>query len=366
MQALIQQSSLSDIVSKVEAGERLSREEGIRLFESEELYTLGYMADQVRRRKNGRVAYFVVNRHLNPTNVCYARCKLCAYGVTKKDPDAYTYDLEEALTKARAACAEDSITELHIVGGMNPALPFEYYTDLLSSLKQELPQIHLKAFTAVEIAWMAKLTRMSIPKVIELLKEAGLDSLPGGGAEIFDPEVREIICDHKIDSTDWLDVHRAAHQAGLKSNATMLYGHVERIEHRVDHLLALRELQDETGGFQAFIPLAFHPENTALDHLPGPTGFDDLRTVAIARLLLDNFAHIKAYWIQIGLKLAQVSLHFGADDIDGTILEEKITHAAGATSSIGVPRNDLIGLIQQAGFIPVQRDTVYNEIRRWD
>ncbi|MBI3893314.1 MAG: aminofutalosine synthase MqnE [Candidatus Wallbacteria bacterium] len=363
---MFENSQLRDIVARVEAGQRLSFEDGLRLFESDELYTIGYMADLVRRRKNGRLAYFVVNRHLNPTNVCYARCTLCAYGVTKKDPTAYTYSIEEAVQRARETTSREAITELHIVGGMNPALPWTYYTDLLRALKRELPELHLKAYTAVEIAWLARLTGKGIEGTLELLKEAGLDSLPGGGAEIFDDEIREQICDHKIGSSDWLDVHRAAHKMGLFSNATMLYGHVEQPRHRVDHLIRLRELQDETGGFQAFIPLAFHPEHTQLSRLPGPTGFDDLRTLAISRLLLDNFPHVKAYWIQIGIKLAQVALHFGADDLDGTIVEEKITHAAGATSAVGVPRDDLVGLIRQAGFIPVQRDTVYREIRRWD
>ncbi|MBI2943673.1 MAG: aminofutalosine synthase MqnE [Candidatus Wallbacteria bacterium] len=363
---MFENSQLKDIIEKVEAGQRLGFEDGMRLFESDELYTIGYLADRVRRQKNGRVAYFVVNRHLNPTNVCYARCTLCAFGVTKKDATAYTYSIEDAVERARETLGRESITELHIVGGMNASLPWTYYTGLLTALKQAFPQLHLKAYTAVEIAWLARLTGKGIEGTLELLRAAGLDSLPGGGAEIFADEVREKICDHKIGADDWLAVHRAAHKMGLVSNATMLYGHVEEPRHRVDHLLRLRALQDETGGFQAFIPLAFHPENTQLANLPGPTGFDDLRTLAISRLLLDNFPHIKAYWIQIGMKLAQVALHFGADDIDGTIVDEKITHAAGATSAAGVPRDDLVGLIRQAGFIPVQRDTIYRELRRWD
>jgi aminodeoxyfutalosine synthase len=357
--------ALHDIEARVEAGQRLTAEDGVRLFASTELPAIGRMADRVRRRLNGDRAYFVVNRHLNPTNVCYARCALCAYGVTKKDASAYTWSIEEAVEKAREACSLEPITELHIVGGMNPAVPWSYYPGLLAALKREFPELHLKAFTAVELAWMARLNGLGVEQTLEQLRQAGLDSLPGGGAEIFDESVRDQICDHKLDGSDWLTVHRTAHRMGLKSNATMLYGHVESHEHRVNHLLALRALQDETGGFQAFIPLAFHPENTALAHLPGPSGFDDLKTLAVSRLLLDNFPHIKAYWVQIGLALAQLALHFGADDVDGTIVDERITRAAGSRSGHAVSRDRLVALIREAGFVPVQRDTLYNELFRW-
>lgn len=352
---------LRNIAAKLQEGQPLSREDGLYLFQTDDLLSVGAMAHSVRRKHNGRKAYFVVNRHLNPTNVCFARCPLCAFGVQPRDPDAYGMSIEQAVERARLTCGED-ITELHIVGGMDSRIPWSYYPDLLAALKEALPHIHLKAFTAVEIAWFAKLNKMGIEATLQSLHEAGLDSMPGGGAEIFAPEVRQRICDHKIDGDEWREVHRTAHQLGLKSNATMLYGHIEDFSHRVDHLIALRELQDETGGFQAFIPLAFHPENTAMDHLPGPSGVDDLKTLAVARLMLNNFPHIKAYWIQISLKLAQVALHFGADDIDGTIVEERITHAAGASTHAGVPRNRLVDLIRSAGFEPVQRTTTYQEI----
>jgi len=309
------------------------------------------------------VTYFNVNRHINHTNVCVAACKLCAFGRKKGDPAGYTMSLEEAWDSAGEGYSE-AVTEFHIVGGLHPDLPLEYYLDLVRGLKQRFPKVHVKAFTMVEVAFLAKRGKLTIEQVLEKLREAGVDSMPGGGAEIFAERVRSIICDHKIDGNEWLDTARLAHKAGFKSNATMLYGHIENDEDRVDHLLKLRALQDETGGFQAFIGLAFHPENTPLDHLPVTTGLTDIRQVAVARLLLDNFPHIKAYWQMLTPKIAQIALRFGADDLDGTVVEEKIYHDAGATTPQGMTRKELCRLITEAGRVPVERDTLYHEVTR--
>ena len=286
---------------------------------------------------HGDKTYFNVNRHLNPTNVCVAACRLCAFGRKKDSPGAYTMALEEAFETAASGYTE-AVTEFHIVGGLHPDLPFQYFLDLISGLKQRFPQVHLKAFTMVEVAYLSKRAKLSIRETLEQLKAAGVDSLPGGGAEIFADRVRHIICDHKIDGDQWLDTAKLAHQIGLKSNATMLYGHVENDEDRVDHLLKLRALQDETHGFQTFIPLAFHPDNTPLQHLPKTSGMLDIKQIAVSRLVLDNFPHIKAYWQMMTPKIAQIALRFGADDIDGTVIEEKIYHDAGATTPQGMRR----------------------------
>jgi aminodeoxyfutalosine synthase len=312
---------------------------------------------------HGNVAYFNVNRHINPTNVCVAACRLCSFGRKKDTPGAYTMALEEVFTQAASGYTE-AITEFHIVGGLHADLPFQYFLDMVRGLKERFQQVHVKAFTMVEIAFFAKLYKMTIRDVLVKLKEAGVDSMPGGGAEIFSERVRAIICDHKIDGNEWLDTARLAHQVGLKSNATMLYGHIENNEDRVDHLMKLRALQDETGGFQTFIALAFHPENTPLAHLPVTTGMQDLKQIAVARLVLDNFPHIKAYWQMLTPKIAQIALRFGADDIDGTVVEEKIYHDAGATTPQGLRRQDLIRLIKEAGREPVERDTLYRPVTR--
>jgi aminodeoxyfutalosine synthase len=347
----------------VKAGERLSYDDGIALYRSNDLLALGWLANLVRERKNGNLCYYNVNRHLNPTNVCVAHCRLCAFGRDANAPGAYTIALEEAFQTA-ARGYNETVTEFHIVGGLHPDLTFEYYLDLLRGLKQRFPQVHLKAFTMVEIVYLAKIAKLSIRDTLVKLKEAGLDSHPGGGAEIFHPRVRKVICDHKISGQMWLQTARTAHELGLHSNATMLYGHIETEEERVDHLLKLRELQDQTRGFVCFIPLAFHPENTALSHLPKPTGILDLKTIAISRLLLDNFPHIKAYWIMLTPPIAQVGLRFGADDIDGTVIEEKIYHDAGAKTAQAMRRSQLLRLIREAGREPVERDTLYRPVRR--
>jgi len=362
----IEDHALDPLAEKVLAGQRLSFEEGVTLYKSNDLLALGYLANKVREKLHGRRTYFNVNRHINPTNLCVASCKLCAFGRKPDAPGAYTMALEEAYRIAGENWTE-AVTEFHIVGGLHPDLPFNYYLDLLRGLKERFPNVHLKAFTAVEIGYYSHITRLSIREILEQLKEAGLGSLPGGGAEIFAPHVRRIICDHKIGAHTWLKVHRTAHELGLPSNATMLYGHIESDEDRVDHLLQLRKLQDETRGFQTYIPLAFHPAHTELGKLvphSETSGFMDLKNVAVARLLLDNFPHIKAYWIMMTPRVAQVALRFGADDIDGTVVEEKIYHDAGAKTPQTLTRQQLIRLIREAGCEPFERDTLYRPVSR--
>jgi aminodeoxyfutalosine synthase len=321
------------------------------------------MAHLIRERKNGRKTYFIANRHINHTNICVNRCQLCAFGRDADHTGAYALTLDEIEAKA-LACANLNISELHIVGGLNPNLTLDYYLSMMQRLRRALPGVVIQSLTAVEIDYLARQHNMSHREVLAALKEAGLDSLPGGGAEIFAPRVREIICTKKIDGDTWLAVHQAAHELGMRTNATMLYGHVETIEERVDHLLRLRELQDRTGGFLTFIPLAFHPQNTALEPLglSDTTGYDDLKVLAIARLLLDNFDHIKSFWVYVGPKLAQIALSFGVDDLDGTVVEEKIAHDAGAATVQSMTKSELIRSIKNAGFDPVQRDTLYNVV----
>jgi aminodeoxyfutalosine synthase len=354
---------LHPIAEKVIAGERLSFDDGVTLYGSGDILAVGWLANLVRERMHGNVAYFNVNRHINPTNVCVAACRLCAFGRKKDTAGAYTMALEQAWQTASSGYHE-AVTEFHIVGGLHPDLPFEYFLDLVSGLKERFPQVHIKAFTMVEVAFLAKRAKLTIAETLQRMKAAGVDSCPGGGAEIFADRVRHIICDHKIDGDEWLETARQAHLAGLKSNATMLYGHIENDEDRVDHLIRLRTLQDETGGFQTFIPLAFHPDNTALDHLPKSTGMTDIRQIAVGRLMLDNFPHIKSYWQMVTPKIAQISLRFGADDIDGTVVEEKIYHDAGATTPQGMRRQDLVRLITEAGREPFERDTLYRPVTR--
>lgn len=356
-------AALHPIAGKVLRGERLSFADGLALYRSPDVLAVGWLANAVRERLHGDTAYFNVNRHINPTNVCVAACRLCAFGRKKDMPGAYTMALEEAWSSAASGSLE-AVTEFHIVGGLHPDLPFTYFLDLVRGLKERFPQVHIKAFTMVEVAYLAKRAKLSIAETLQQMKDAGVDSMPGGGAEIFADRVRHIICDHKIDGGEWLETARLAHQIGLRSNATMLYGHVENDEDRVDHMLRLRALQDETGGFQTFIPLAFHPANTALEHLPVTTGLEDIRQIAVGRLLLDNFAHIKTYWQMVTPKIAQIALRFGADDIDGTVVEEKIYHDAGAETPQGLRRQDLIRLITEAGRVPFERDTLYRAVTR--
>ncbi len=359
----ITDARIEPVAKKVLAGERLEAADGLALFRSPDLLAVGWLANTVREKRHGKTTYFNINRHINPTNVCTAHCRLCAFGRSPDAPGAYTYALEEIWQRAAEGVAEGA-TEFHIVGGLHPDLPFEYYLDLVRGLKQRFPEVHLKVFTMVEIGYLSRITKLSAREVLLKLKEAGVDSMPGGGAEIFNPRVRKVICDHKTSGRQWLEIARTAHQLGLRSNATMLFGHIETLEERVEHLLLLRKLQDETHGFVTFIPLEFHPENTALAHLPKPTGFDDLKNIAVARLLLDNFEHIKAYWIMLTPRIAQIALKFGANDMDGTVIEEKIYHDAGATTPQELTRAELERLIREAGCEPVERDTLYRPVDR--
>ena len=354
---------LTPILDKTLAGQRLSFEDGLALYRSPDLLALGYMANIIRERMHGHVTYFNVNRHINPTDVCVASCRLCAFGKRAKDPKAYTMSLDQVWETAGRGWTE-AVTEFHIVGGLHPELTLDWYCRMLRGLKERFPQVHLKAFTMVEIAYLAQRAKLTVRETLERLIEAGVDSLPGGGAEIFSERVRRIICDHKITGQQWLETARVAHQLGLKSNCTMLYGHIEGDEDRVDHLLKLRELQDETGGFVTFIPLAFHPDNTPLSHIAKTTGFMDLKQIAVSRLLLDNIPHIKAYWIMMTPRIAQIAQRFGSDDVDGTVVEEKIYHDAGATTSQSLRRNELLRLIREAGREPLERDTLYRPVTR--
>ncbi|MEZ6055346.1 MAG: aminofutalosine synthase MqnE [Planctomycetaceae bacterium] len=353
----------AEIARKVEAAERLTVEEGLFLDQEADLLDLGQLANMVRERMHGNVTYYNTNVHLNPTNVCVYRCKFCAFRSDLRSDKSYTFTDEmarERILEARAAGA----TEIHVVGGLHHLKKFDWYVNLIRVLHETCPEIHIKAWTGVELNWFQHLTKQPYEWILKEMIAAGLGSLPGGGAEIFDEGVRAQICEHKADSQAWLDIHRAAHKLGLHSNATMLYGHVEGPEHRLDHLNRLRSLQDETGGFQTFIPLAFHPENTALDHIKKPTGLMDLRMIALSRLFLDNFPHIKAYWIMLGEATAQVAQSFGSNDLDGTVVHELIYHDAGAKTPEGLPVSRLHELIREAGREPVERDTLYRRVIR--
>jgi aminodeoxyfutalosine synthase len=356
-------SRLSCIASKIEAGVRVDFDEGVYLAEHADLLTLGRLANLVRERKNGHYAFYNTNIHLNPTNVCVYRCVFCAFRSDLKTPRAYTFDagmIRERVAEARAMGA----TEIHVVGGLHHQKPFDWYLDVVRTIHEAWPDLHIKAWTGVEINWFSFLTKKPIRWVLEQMVEAGLGSMPGGGAEIFHPEVRDRICEHKADAQNWLDIHRTAHELGLRTNATMLYGHIEKPWHRVDHLCRLRDLQDQTGGFQTFIPLAFHPENTGLDHIPKPSGLTDLSVMALSRIMLDNFDHIKAYWIMLGEKVAQIALSFGADDLDGTVIHELIYHDAGAKTPEGLTVDQIHRMIREAGRVPVERDTLYRQVIR--
>jgi aminodeoxyfutalosine synthase len=351
------------IRAKVEAGERLSFDDGVYLDESADLFALGELANLVRERKNGDHAYYNVNEHLNPTNVCVYRCTFCAFRADLKSPKGYVMSDEQILERAREAESK-GCTELHIVGGLHHQLGYEWYLNIIKIIHRDRPRLHLKAWTAVEWDWFSRLTGRPTKDLLAEMKDAGLGSLPGGGAEIFHPEVRSKICEHKADAAEWLRVHREAHELGLRTNATMLYGHIEQARHRVDHLIRLRELQDQTGGFQTFIPLAFHPDNTRLSHITKPSGVMDLRVMALSRLMLDNFPHVKAYWVMLGIQTAQVALSYGADDLDGTVVHEKIYHEAGSDSPQEMTVAQIRRLIEEAGRVPVERDTLYNKVER--
>jgi aminodeoxyfutalosine synthase len=357
----IYSAGLGLILEKVKAEERLSYEEGRQLYNSNDILALGYLANIVRNRLNGDNTYFIYNQHINYSNICTNLCKFCAFGREKDSDLAYEMSVEEVKQKVRDRL-DEPITEVHMVGGIHPDLPFEYYLELLRGIKEVRPELHIQAFTCVEIAHLAGLADKSVADTLTLLMDAGLGSLPGGGAEVFSPRIRELTCEKKLSGNEWLDISKIAHRQGLNTNATMLYGHIETIDERLEHLQALREAQDETKGFLAFIPLSFHPKNTAMSDLSRTTGINDLKNIAVARLFLDNFPHIKAYWVMIGPQMAQIALSFGADDMDGTVKEEVITHMAGAETDQAIGSNSLVRLIKEAGRIPVQRDTLYNII----
>jgi aminodeoxyfutalosine synthase len=355
---------LSEIRKKVLSGTRLTFEDGMALEETADLFSLGELANSVRERKNGNFTFYNVNEHLNPTNVCVYRCSFCSFRADLKSPSGYVMTDEQIVARAREA-TDKGCTELHIVGGLHHQLPYEWYLGIIQNIHHVCPDLHLKAWTAVEWDWFERLTKRPTRELLMEMKAAGLGSLPGGGAEIFHPDIRSQICDYKADAEQWLRVHREWHELGGKSNATMLYGHIEKPEHRIDHMLRLRNLQDETGGFQTFIPLAFHPSNNPLGKgISKPSGMTDLKMMAISRLMLDNFPHIKAYWQMLGVKIAQVAQSWGADDIDGTVVHEKIYHAAGSDSPQELGVSDLRRLIEESGRIPVERDTLYREVIR--
>ncbi len=360
--AHVDAAGLGDIRARLDAGQRLDFDDGVRLFTTPDLGALAALANRERERRWGDLTFFNRNVHVNATNVCEASCIFCSFSRLKTgDPSAYTMALDEAVGRVRALRGE-LITEVHIVNGLNPDLPWSYYLDLLRGIKAERPELHIKAFTAVEIHYFAEKYGMTYERVLRELIEAGLGSLPGGGAEIFHPRARKKLCDDKVDADGWIEVHRVAHELGLRSNCTMLFGSIETVEERVDHLLRLRALQDQTGGFQTFIPLRFHHENNRLNRLREPTAFDTLRTFAVSRLMLDNLDHIKAYWVMLGVELAQLSLDWGVDDIDGTVREERIYHMAGARTPQTLGRAELIQLIRDAGRVPVERDTLYHVV----
>ncbi len=371
------------IKDNIRSGKRLTRNAALKLFESDDIFFLGEHASIVAEKKNGQHTFFIQNRHINPTNICINRCRFCAFSRSKGEEGAFELTVENIIKKlsesaprmgngggdkgTRKPSRAHMVTpfrEVHIVGGLHPDWPFAYYRDMISAIRKTFPTLHIKAFTAVEIDYFSRIAGLSLEETLTALKESGLDLMPGGGAEIFDPRVRKKLCPEKISGKRWLEVMETAHRVGITTNATMLYGHLEDYAHRVDHLLQLRELQDRTGGFQAFIPLSFHPRNTQIQGRY-TLGIDDLRTIAVSRLILDNFAHIKAYWIMLGEKISQLALLFGADDIDGTICEEKITHAAGASTDEHLTVAQLIAMIQKAGKVPVERDAFYTSIKRY-
>jgi aminodeoxyfutalosine synthase len=357
----IERSGLADIHEKVRQGLRLSREDGVRLYRTPYLNVVGHLANLTRERLHGDVAFYVRNQHINYTNICNKFCKFCAFYAVPGDPRAYTLSMEDVKRRLLATMHEP-IQEVHMVAGINPRLPYSYYLDLVRTVKQVRPGVHVKAFTMIELAQIQRVARKPIEEVLDDLKHAGLDSVPGGGVEVLSDRVHDAIFALKLDAGGWLDMARTVHRSGLHSNATLLYGHVETIEEKVDHFIRLRELQEETNGFLAYIPLAFHPDNTEMADLPGSTGVRDLREIALARLMLDNFPHVKAFWIMISPAVSQSSLWYGADDIDGTIVREEITHSAGADTPQELTRADLVRMIREAGRRPIERDTLYHEV----
>lgn len=362
---------LLPIVEKFHAGERFTFEDGVLMYSSRDLPTLAALANARREALHGDKTFYNINLHINPTNTCFMSCKFCAFGRKAFDEKSYILTPEQIVERARAQ-APAGVTEFHLVGGLDPRLKIEYYCGYLRALKQAFPHVHIKTLTPVEVVFIAKMSKLTIREVVERLREAGMDSMPGGGAEIFDPEVREAICEHKCDAEGWFETHRAVHALGMKSNCTMLIGHIEEHRHRVDHLLRLRAHQDEwatrgpggelLSGFQCFIPLSFHPANTQFAHLPGPTGFDELLNIAVSRLMLDNIPHVKAYWITLGIKQAQAAQWCGADDMDGTVTHEEIYHDAGSDTPQMMPESELRRFIENCGRRPVQRDSLYNEV----
>jgi aminodeoxyfutalosine synthase len=353
---------LSEIIKKINDHKRLTESDALKLFRSDDLFTLGELATIVSQRHNSKKVYYVRNLHVNPTNICVNRCKFCAFSRSKGEDGAYELSIEDVLGRIRDA---QPVEEVHIVGGLHPDWKFEHYLHMVSSIRDEFPALHVKAFTAAEIDYFSKISGRSIETTLLELKASGLEAMPGGGAEIFAPEVRGKLCPEKISGSRWLEVIELAHLSGIKTNATMLYGHVESAEHRVDHLMRLRDLQDKTGGFQAFIPLSYQPGNNDIGGA-GASGIDDLKTIAISRLVLDNFAHIKAYWVMLGEKISQVALQFGADDLDGTVMEERITYATsteGKRTRRGITEEELRSMIIKAGLSPVRRDGFYNEVQ---
>ncbi len=351
---------LEEIHRKIEAGDRLTISDGERLYACADLNALGSLAHQVRTRLHGKSAYYVVNRHINYSNICVNGCRFCAFSRKKDDPLSFELSEEEILDKVRTD--GNGLTELHIVGGCHPDLSLSFFENLLGKIRELRPDTLIKAFTAVEIAHFAKIEGISVKEVLVRLKAAGVQMLPGGGAEVFSPRIRERLCPEKLDGNGWLDVVRQAHETGIKTNATMLYGHIETVTERLEHMEALRLLQDRTGGLVCFIPLPFQPANNELSHLPPTTGVDDLKTIAVSRLMLDNIPHIKAYWVMLTVKLAQTALYYGADDFDGTVVEEKIGHMAGAESQQGMTRGEIERIIREAGLEPVERDSFFRKI----
>lgn len=357
---------LETAIDKARQGRRLTADEAVALYEHNDLMLLAALAGAAKERASGRAVYFNVNRHINLTNICHARCPLCAFSRDPGSPDAYLMDEAQVVAVARQAAQETpDLSEIHMVSALHPDQPFSYYQGIVRAVKQALPHIHLKAFTPVEIHHFARISGRSVRDALAALKDAGLDSLPGGGAEILDDTVRAVICPNKATTAEWTAVVTAAHALGIPTNATMLYGHIETPRQRIDHLISLRDIQDATGGFQAFVAFPFHPANTGLPHLSRTGAWDDLKTVALARLVLDNIPHIKAFWMMLTLPVAQLALAFGADDLDGTVAEEKIIHAAGAATATSITRDELVALINGAGFTAVERDTFYRPIRVW-
>ncbi|MHB8519315.1 MAG: aminofutalosine synthase MqnE [Limisphaerales bacterium] len=365
MNFVLHRGELRDLHDKVAAGERISEADALRLFESKDLNAVGAIADLVCRRKNGDRASYILNRYINYSNYCILSCQFCAFARKKRDADGFQYTVDEIVQQARDALRL-GLTELHIVGGLHPSLPFSFYLDMLRALKAVDPRLQLKCFTAIEILHLAWLAKKSVAETLSELKAAGLDSLTGGGAEIFRKEIRSAIAKGKESAAEYLDVHRTWHRIGGRSTCTMLFGHVESLADRVDHLRQLRALQDETRGFVGFVPLPYQPDNNQIPVKTPPTGFDALRTLAVSRIYLDNFDHITAYWVGLGLKLAQVALSYGADDLHGTIIEEKIFHMAGATSPQQQTEAELVKVIREAGRVPVQRNTFYEPVKVWD